>query len=717
MLMIGEELNSIDFEKLSREWITPELARSAGLRRVSSIEGAQLVGKNGKGDFAGITIPYFWPGESAPREYILRLDRPELEPKSDGTIGEKIKYAFPPGRGNMLYIPPGVTPEMLADLNLPLILCEGAKKALALWRLATEEIESPRFLPVAISGCWNWRGTIGREAGPDGSRRAVKGPIGDLNRIPWQSRLVFVCFDSDKRRNPSTQAAERELSKELRSRGALVRIIELPDLAGLDKTGADDFLAHAEGGLERMLELIATAKEFEPDLIRYLANDHGNAGRIIACYGDQLRFCHAFRKWLVWNGTRWAIDATGHAVRLAKFTMLEHLRQAIAASNRDAERFARTSLNSKNLKAALELAQCEIFVTPDGLDADAFFLNCLNGTVDLRTGKLMPHDPANLITKIVHFNYNETAKCPKWESFLQKIMGSEKDNARSVRMVDWLKKAAGYSITASTREKAVFACYGPGDNGKTTFLETIRSITNEYAVLIQIDSLMLRREETNNTQADLADLRGARFAMTSETESGQRLAEGKLKRISQGMGQIKAVRKYENPITFSESHKLWLDCNHKPVVRGSDNAIWSRLYLIPFEVTIPDDEKDKELGVKLLEEGEGILAWLIAGAKSWYSEGLGRPSEVKQAGKTWRDESDPLKDFIEDRCVLDAKATCTVAQLWAAYEQWAKENGEKDPLSRKEFNERLKERGCVQDRTTATRGWKGIGVAYDNDKK
>src|ERR1039457_4753354 len=142
---------------------------------------------------------------------------------------------------------------------------------------------------------------------------------------------------------------------------------------------------------------------------------------------------------------------------------------------------------------------------------------------------------------------------------------------RADRLIGYLQKAFGYALTGVTSEKVVFIFYGSGNNGKSTLLSTFLKILEEYAVLLQIDTLMVR-QESNNTQADLADLRGTRFVMTSETEQGQRLAEGKLKRITQGMGKIKAPRKYENPIEFDETHKLWLDANHLPQVRGTDNA-------------------------------------------------------------------------------------------------------------------------------------------------
>lgn len=229
-------------------------------------------------------------------------------------------------------------------------------------------------------------------------------------------------------------------------------------------------------------------------------------------------------------------------------------------------------------------------------------------------------------------------------------------------------------------------------------------------MLLQIDTLMTKSHETNNTQADLADLRGARFAMTSETEKGQRLAEGKLKRITQGTGRIKAIRKYENPIEFPETHKLWMDCNHRPVIKGTDNAIWNRLHLIPFTVTIPKTEQDSGLQEKLRSEAEGILAWAVYGARRWYEFGLGKPDTVTNAVSGWRADSDPLKDFISDRCDIHETLECSVADLRKAYATWCEQNGETCAMERKEFKERMEERGFQQKHKNSGWYWTGIGL-------
>ena len=234
--------------------------------------------------------------------------------------------------------------------------------------------------------------------------------------------------------------------------------------------------------------------------------------------------------------------------------------------------------------------------------------------------------------------------------------------------------------------------FGSGNNGKTTLLSTFLHLLEEYAVLLQVDTLMVR-QESNNTQADLADLRGARFVMTSETEEGQRLSQGKLKRITQGMGKIKATRKYENPIEFSETHKLWMDTNSKPVIRAvDDQATFNRLHPIPFTVTIPKDEIDKELPRKLLAEAEGILAWAVEGAIEWRRNGLGKPPEVTAANDDWKAENDQLGRFIDDRCVVAEPFSGKARQLYMCYREWATEAGE-TPITETLFGRRLTARG------------------------
>jgi uncharacterized protein (DUF927 family) len=233
-------LTESDLAMLARSYITPELAAQAGLYRVDSIEGARLVGRNGNMDCSGIVFDNYWPGVNLPREHRLRRDKPELEVQ-DGQRKEKNKYLSPPGGANLLYFVPGTSPESLSDCSLPIVITEGEKKTLALYRLAHHDSEGRRFLPIGLPGVWNWRGTIGKENNEKGARCDVKGPIPDLDRLKWDARIVYIIFDFNVATNGGVKAARRELAKELTRRGAQVRFVDLPQVEGVN--GVDDLLA------------------------------------------------------------------------------------------------------------------------------------------------------------------------------------------------------------------------------------------------------------------------------------------------------------------------------------------------------------------------------------------------------------------------------------------------------------------------------------------
>lgn len=464
----------------------------------------------------------------------------------------------------------------------------------------------------------------------------------------------------------------------------------------------------------------AEAAKDSLDWLKAGHHDVANSRRFLDLYGRDVRWCVPMKKWLVWDGKRWLPDGMESVKSLGIVSMLEFLTRALASGDTDAQKFAKSSLNHKEIRDFLELAKSSVAIDPADLDTHPVALNFLNGTLDLETGVLRPHRREDYITKLVHHNYRPEAECPTFLSFLARIMGGgpdagEAELERADRMIAWLQIAFGYSLTGLTTEKLVFICYGQsGNNGKTTLLNTFRQLISEYATVIRIDSLM-DRLQGGNAQSDMADLRGARFAMTTETEEGQRLAEAGLKRISQGVegALIKAARKYENQITFPETHKLWMDGNHKPIVRGSDKAIWNRLAPIPFTVEIPANEIDKKFPRKLLQEAEGILAWAAAGAMLWHKQGLGRLPEITQARNQWRKDCEPLKDFFDDCCVRKSGAFTQVTVLWETYIGWCARQGVKDPITRDQLTARLDDMGF--DRKThrfgdrnPERAWCGI---------
>ena len=282
--VFGGDLTEADYATLAARWITPELADAAGIRRVDSVTGCGMFGRK-RGDLAGLIIPNLWPGEGHVREYRLRLDHPELERSIDGSVRERGKYIGPPQRGNVLYIPPGTPPALLADTQIPVVVTEGEFKALALLRASCT---GARFLSVSVAGVWCFRGTVGKTTGPDGDRRDVKGVLPDFGRIAWKGRRVVIAYDADGEQNPKVRAARAALTATLVERGATVGVLEWPVSEG---KGVDDWLAHV--GLEQFLSALQGV-EFGAWSTRLLRTEDG---RIIACTDNVALYLEHVPEW------------------------------------------------------------------------------------------------------------------------------------------------------------------------------------------------------------------------------------------------------------------------------------------------------------------------------------------------------------------------------------------------------------------------------------
>lgn len=342
---------------------------------------------------------------------------------------------------------------------------------------------------------------------------------------------------------------------------------------------------------------------------------------------------------------------------------------------------------SAGLKNSVELVKSIPGVTVGvaELDANLMLLNVENGTVDLRTGKLAPHTPANLITKIAPVTYDPNAKCPHWLAFQEKITANDAD------LIAFKQRAFGYGLTGETTEHALFIAWGEGRNGKSTELGTVAKIMGDYARTTQFDTFAVKKGE--GIRNDLADLAGTRFVSASEGEGGQRLAEGLVKQMTGG-DPIKARFLHKEFFEFIPSFKAFLATNHKPVIRGTDEGIWARIKLIPYSVTIPPEERDKKLSSKLEGEKSGILNWLLDGCKNWLHNGLGAAEAVNKATKSYRHESDALADFIDACCTVDELYSEVAGDLYRAYTEYAEDNGD-TPFSNTLFGKMLTERGFV----------------------
>jgi putative DNA primase/helicase len=365
---------------------------------------------------------------------------------------------------------------------------------------------------------------------------------------------------------------------------------------------------------------------------------------------------------------------------------------------------ARRSESRHNLESMIALAQSQlgVAVSPAQLDTDPLVLNCLNGTLDLRTGQLRPHRPEDHISKLTPVEYHPHAKCPLFQAFLHRILDGDQ------ALIGFQQRAIGYTLTGCVTEKALFCLHGAGNNGKTTLLEVIRKILGEYAGMIDIEALM-KTAQSDLTQRAVADLIGKRFVTSSEAAEGQALHEARIKQLT-GMGRLTARRIYGSAFEFDPQFKLFIDANDKPVIRGRDEAIWSRVRLIPFTVSIPEAERDRTLGDKLAAaELPGILAWAVEGCLWWLNGGLGSPEAVTKATEQYRIEMDLVADFIEDCCTLDAQASETSTALYEAFQAYCRSVKE-DPISSTAFGAALTQKGFDKVRSASARSRKGLAL-------
>ncbi len=445
----------------------------------------------------------------------------------------------------------------------------------------------------------------------------------------------------------------------------------------------------------------------------YNLTDLGNAERLVARHGQDLRYCHVWGKWLVWDGRRWAIDATGEVERRAKATIRAIYSEAAAIVGDDeaskAQRRALASWAGKSesrgkLEAMIKQAASEpgVAVDPNDLDRDPWLLTVLNGTLDLRTGQLRPHNRADMITRLAPVEYHPDAGAPLWGDFLARIM----DNRAGV--IEFLQRAVGYSLTGDTSERCMFIAHGNGANGKSTFVETLAAALGDYSLTTPAETLMIKRD--TGIPNDVARLRGARFVSASETEEGRRLAESLVKRLTGGTDQVSARFLHGEFFDFRPVGKFWLSTNHRPTIRGTDNAIWSRIRLIPFDVTIPSSEQDKRLPAKLKTELAGILAWAVAGCLAWQREGLDAPAEVEAAGEAYRTEQDQLAGWLAECCEQNPNAWTAARAAFDSFKDYAPDVR----ITQTEFGRRLREKDFAQAKQGNTRGWLGFRL-LDSD--
>jgi len=427
--------------------------------------------------------------------------------------------------------------------------------------------------------------------------------------------------------------------------------------------------------------------------------DMGNAIRFRNDHIEKVRYCYTTNLWYVWNDIIWEPDRNGTVERLAKDTVRKMYIEAGHIPD-DKERlnaikFAISSESLAKRRAMLETAQSEMPIDQDNLDINRKLITCKNATIDLETGKPKSPDKDDFITKQMSVKYDPEADCPNWKAFMRLIFCDDEE------LIRYIQKVLGYTMTGDTDDQSFFILYGSGQNGKSTFVETIAKMFGDYAHRTATDTFFVKRREQGQATPDIAKLRGKRFVYANESDSKRTLAESLIKDLTGG-DKISARQLHREPEEFYPECKLFLSTNHEPTIRGTDHAIWRRIRKIPFDYKFPPElrKKRSEVDSMFKKEYPGILNWMLEGLLLYQKEDLTPPDIVCNTTEEYRQASDVLGEFFEQyiETTGNPEDSIRARDLYERYVSWTEQAGEKKE-SQRMFGLIIKERGYEKMRT------------------
>ena len=453
------------------------------------------------------------------------------------------------------------------------------------------------------------------------------------------------------------------------------------------------------------------------DQTTYPCTDTGNMERFVDQHKDHIRSLGSAKAWLIWDGSRWKPCGYSEAFEYAMKTIysisdeVEH-----ATSVQEAQviqKWALTSQSESKTRAMLNMAanHPELLTSASAFDADKMKLNCLNGVVDLTAGKLLERDPNDLHTKLVNVKFDPDAKCPTFDRFLKDVFCHDHE------LLSWVQRAFGYTMTGSVQEQVLFICYGIGANGKSTLLETISKILGDYSTNVDFELFLTNQKSDVRIMEAVGEMKSIRLALASEVDSTKRFNESLVKRLTGG-DTLRGTKLHTGAFQFEPNHKLWFLTNHLPFARDGSHGYWRRIKIIPFDARFEGETLDSTLPDKLWAEREGILAWLVRGAKEWVdtlnrnggNTGLGSCEAVDKAVQQYRLDNDHTTSFIDECLDLeDGVGNLGARELYTTYQSWWRDNLDDEIPSEAIFSRRMEERGLKKRRTKA-------GYVYDNVK-
>jgi P4 family phage/plasmid primase-like protien len=608
--------------------------------------------------FPGLLIPIFGPtGQRVTYHWKPRIPVPNRD-------GKKVKYASPKGQTSRLDVHPR-NRDKIVDPTEELWATEGVKKA--------DSLTNRGVCTIALAGVFNWRSQLGT--------------LGDWEDVLLNGRAFTVCFDADARENPSVLRAMIRFGRWLRSKGVrkVYYLIVPAEVHGTAVKGADDFLA--AGGTLEQLKAARTTAEPNPNL----AGDTYTDARLAETIADDVladRFIWVSGLgWLAWDGRRWAEATDVEVTEAVREYALSRFAEVVDAHrNGQAPTEAvdgwRSMLSAGRMRAVLTLARGIAERKADELDGDPDLLNALTGVVDLRTGELLPHDPALLMTKITSGSYRPGYAHRDWEKVLEALPKSERE---------WLQMRVGQGITGHTTPDGIMpVLQGAGENGKSLVTtDGLVPALGDYASVASTKLFQTSKGTEHSTER--AQLRGQQLLIAEELTEGRSIDITALKQI-QDVGMITARYIRRDNLTFTASHSLFTTTNYIPVVSETDHGSWRRLALLRFPYTFrkPGEalESDSDrLGDPTLKgrirrgangQHDAIVTWAVQGAIRWYADpgtSLAPTNTIKADTRAWRAEADRILGFWDEQLTADRDACILTTEMREAFNSWLKSNG------------------------------------------
>lgn len=435
--------------------------------------------------------------------------------------------------------------------------------------------------------------------------------------------------------------------------------------------------------------------------------DLGNSQRFVLRFGRDAFYCHPFKSWFCFDGQRWLQDTKGLIQEYGKDGVIRLGDEAplldYGSDQQAAYKWAAVSQSHGRITSMLDLAKSALARSPDCLDNNSHLLNFPNGTLDLLTMEFHTQKREDHITKITQCCYDQFATAPMWDEFLEVIMDG------NVGLIRFLQRAAGYSLTGNTGERAFFLCHGQGANGKSTFLNTLRTIVGDYGFSAQASTFCISRSEA--VRNDIAAMKGARLITSTEAGKGKRLDEEIIKVLTGGEDKVRVRFLFQEEFEYKPECKIWWSFNTAPRITDSTESIWTRVKMIPFLHVIPYEKRDKEFGAKLLAESSGIMNWMLSGLQEYRSIGLAEPNEVKTATAEYRENEDVLGDFFKDMCIIEPGVSCGATDLYQAYVKWHIDIApDEKAKSQRSFGFEMTDRGFKRERDGATKRKLYLGI-------